>query len=520
MNGVIYARYSSHNQREESIEQQIEECTAFARANNITIVEIYADKAISGKTDKRPQFQKMMRDAEKKSFEVVVAYKSNRIARNMFNALAYEDKLGKLGIETLYAKEEFGNTAAGRFALRTMMNVNQFYSENMAEDIRRGLMDNAQQCKVNGAIKYGYKKGEDGKYAINEEEATVVREIFRRTFAGDSAATIAADFNARGIRTRKGKDWTRSSFQTLLMNNCYCGTYKHSGVVIENGIPPIISKEEWLKMQDYLNNRPATVSARNGEKAADYILTGNLFCGHCGEPMTGMSGHGRNGVKYYYRCNKSKIHRCDKKSIRKEVIEELVVNYTLEYVLTDETIKWIAENSMQVFKNDEKKQELASLKERQSENKKALNNLMRALERGIFSDTVNDRLKELEEEKKDLEKLVAKLEDSLNIDISEEKIVFALQQLRNGVLTSREYQKRLIKTFIDRIDLYDDTLRITYYYGDKTSKTIEKGAFSVDYAAINGSTNALSAPPYIAQTNQDYTLVLIPWGIVFETKLS
>ena len=150
MDGVIYARYSSHNQKEESIEQQVEECMAFAAVNNINIVEVYADKAISGKTDKRKNFQRMMRDAEKRKFTVVIAYKSNRIARNMLNALSYENRLESYGIRTLYAKEEFGDTAAGRFALRTMMNVNQFYSENMAEDIRRGMADNAADCKVNG----------------------------------------------------------------------------------------------------------------------------------------------------------------------------------------------------------------------------------------------------------------------------------------------------------------------------------------------------------------------------------
>ena len=157
--GVMYARYFSHNQKEESIEQQVEECMAFAALNHIKIIQVYSDKALSGKTDKRPQFQRLMRDAEKRQFTVVVAYKSNRIARNMLNALSYENRLGRFGVETLYAKEKFGNTAAGRFALRTMMNVNQFYSENMAEDIRRGMRDNAENCKVNGKLSLGYVGG-------------------------------------------------------------------------------------------------------------------------------------------------------------------------------------------------------------------------------------------------------------------------------------------------------------------------------------------------------------------------
>ena len=178
--GVIYARYSSHNQKEESIEQQVEECMAFAQTNNITITKVYADKAISGKTDKRPQFQRMMRDAEKREFDVLIAYKTSRISRNMLNARSHAAKLELLGIQTLYAREEFGNTPTGKFALRMMMNVNQFYSDNLSEDVKRGMADNAANCKINGIIPFGYKKGDDGRYAINEATAPIVREIFSR----------------------------------------------------------------------------------------------------------------------------------------------------------------------------------------------------------------------------------------------------------------------------------------------------------------------------------------------------
>ena len=183
--GVIYARYSSHNQKEESIEQQIAECSDFAAKNGIRIVGIYADKAVSGRSDRRPNFQRMMRDAEKRQFQIVVAYKSNRIARNMLNALQYEARLDLLGIKTLYAKEEFGNTAAGRFALRTMMNVNQFYSENMGEDIKRGMLDNAENCKVNGALPLGYVSGPDKRYAIEPKEAEIVRGIYDKVLDAD-----------------------------------------------------------------------------------------------------------------------------------------------------------------------------------------------------------------------------------------------------------------------------------------------------------------------------------------------
>ena len=139
--GVIYARYSSHAQRDCSIEQQVEQCTAHAKRLGIEIKQIYSDRAVSGKTDQRPAFQKMLKDAEKGGFRYVIAWKSNRIGRNMLQAMVNEERLSEMGVRCLYVEEDFDDNAAGRFALRNMMNVNQFYIENMAEDIRRGRRD-------------------------------------------------------------------------------------------------------------------------------------------------------------------------------------------------------------------------------------------------------------------------------------------------------------------------------------------------------------------------------------------
>ncbi|MBQ9464320.1 MAG: recombinase family protein, partial [Lachnospiraceae bacterium] len=181
---AIYARYSSSAQKDESIEQQIAECEEYAARRGLTVVATYADHAISGRSDRRPEFQRMLRAAERGEFDALVAYKSNRVSRNMLSALSYEEKLSRCGVTVAYCREEFGDNAAGRFALRTMMNVNQFYSENMAEDIRRGMDDNARQCRVNGPLPLGYKRGPDGRYAIDDETAPVVREIFRRVASG------------------------------------------------------------------------------------------------------------------------------------------------------------------------------------------------------------------------------------------------------------------------------------------------------------------------------------------------
>ena len=172
--GVIYARFSSHNQREESIEQQVTECKTIAAVMRVEIVAVFADTAKTGRTDRRPDFQRMQRYVQKNDIDFIISYKSNRIARNILNALMFENEMEKLGIKVVYAKEEFGDNAAGRFALRTMMNVNQFFSENMAEDIKRNQADNALNCRANGPAPYGYKTGEDGKFAIDETRAPIV----------------------------------------------------------------------------------------------------------------------------------------------------------------------------------------------------------------------------------------------------------------------------------------------------------------------------------------------------------
>ena len=186
LTAAIYARYSSSAQNDASIEQQVAECTQYARKNNLNVVTTFEDRAMSGRSDNRPGFQRMIRAAERGEFQVLLTYKSNRIARNMYDALRYENRLDKAGVKVVYCKEDFGDNAAGRMALRVMMSINEFYSDNMAEDIRRGLKDSASKGKVVGAIPYGYKKGADGRPVIDEDIAPIIQEIFQRVMADEA----------------------------------------------------------------------------------------------------------------------------------------------------------------------------------------------------------------------------------------------------------------------------------------------------------------------------------------------
>lgn len=485
--GVIYARYSSHNQREESIEQQIEECQAFAAQNDIRIIDIYADKAVSGRSDNRASFQRMMRDAERKHFDVVIAYKSNRIARNMFNALSYENRLATHNIETLYAKEEFGNTAAGRFALRTMMNVNQFYSENMSEDIKRGMRDNAEKCLVNGSLPYGYVPGTDRTYTVDEEKAAVVREIFSRYLRGDPIAEISRDLNARGYRTKRGGLWGKNSFHRMLRNDAYIGTYRHSGVVKEDAFPAIVDKATFKAVQ---NRLPSEENTRS--KSTEYILTGKLFCGQCGKPMIGTSGKSEDGspLYHYYSCRDRRRHLCDKSHERKDDLERLVADLTRSIVLTNEFIDWIADQAVQFQRNNPAAEEIARMERLAREKKTAVKNILTAIEQGIFTASTQARLTELETEIEELDRSIRMLKIGQTVP-EKDRIVFALKKFRDQTADDPKFCDALVKAFVSRITVWDDKIKIDYRYMEGEPSSVERDR-SPEYA---------SAPPHAVWAN-------------------
>ena len=467
LSAVIYARYSSHAQNDASIEQQIDECQEYARQHGYKIVGVYADRAMSGRSDRRPEFQKMMRAAEKHEFQIVLAYKSNRISRNMLHALSYEDKLAQHGVNVVYCKEEFGNNAAGRFALRTMMNVNQFYSENMAEDIMRGLMDNASQCKVNGALPLGYRRGADGRYEIDEQTAPIVQEIFRRIAGGELKASIANDLNNRQIQTSKGAAWNKNSFHAILSNERYIGVYIYRDVRIPGGIPAIIDEELFELAREKEEAMKTLIKGRRRREDMEYLLTGKLFCGYCLEPMVGSSGTGKMGkMYYYYRCkNNAEKHTCRKKPVRKEAIEQLVVSSLKACITKPENIDWMTDLVMKYRNKIIAESDIGYLEDKLKENKTAIKNVMKAIEMGVVTETTKARLQELEAEQKEV--LSSLLAEKRGIpDVTRDHVQFFFESFRNGDVNSIKYKKTLIKHFLRAVYLYDDHIKITFDYDD------------------------------------------------------
>ena len=500
--GVIYARYSSHAQKDASIEQQVAECMQHAKEIGLTIVDTYADRAVSGKTDRRPAFQKMMKDAEAGKFQYVVAWKSNRIGRNMLQAMVNESKLDEMGVRVLYAEEDFDDTAAGRFALRSMMNVNQFYSENMAEDIRRGLQDNASKCKSNGSLPFGLYKDETGRVAVNEAEAEIIREIYTRVAALEPFTDILSDLNARGMKTKRGARWNKGSFCTLLHNERYRGIYIYGDIRVEGGIPRIVSDELFYKVQEVCKMKKNPQNGRHRTGAEDYLLTGKLRCGHCGSYMSGTSGTSRSGeLHYYYTCQGRRAKTCHKKNIRRDVIERAVAQAIMIYCLTDEVIEWIADQTMAYWEQHDKDLQIETIENELAANQKATTNMLKAIEAGIITEATKTRLLELENEQASLNaRLQAARADEVKVDRND--LVASLQLLRSGDVEDKKFQAELFRTFLICAYVYDNNrLKIVFSFtGDQNSveiplETGENDAPSNDMGMDECSFKPRTAPP-------------------------
>ena len=440
MDVVIYARYSSNNQREESIEGQIRECREFAEKNNLQIVDEYIDRAISGKTDNRPAFQRLIKDSSKGKYDSAI----------------YKAKLKKNGVRLLYAKQPMPDTPEGIILESVLEGYAEYYVENLRRGVKRGMRENALKGYVNGKTPLGYRRGKDKKYEIDPYEAKAVREIFERYARNEPIIDIVRWLNDNGYKTTTGGQFNKNSLRRILTNDKYIGVYRYDDIVIEDIVPPIIDRELFERVQSTFEYNK---HFRAKQKAIDpYLLTGKLFCGHCGAMMIGESGTSRHGTTYrYYKCaTRKREHACDKKIERKEWIERTVVEYTKNYVLTDENIEKIAEKVVELITQEySDKSMLAELTARLDDVTTRFSNLLKALEQGVISESVANRVSELENEKKSLEKKIAS-EKMSKPTITKDMVVYWLLSFKNGDIDDESYQRRIIDTLVNSVFIYDD----------------------------------------------------------------
>ena len=241
---ILQAVETLDNQREESIEGQIRECTAYAEKNGITIVKHYIDRAISAKTDNRPEFQQMIKDSDKKLFDIVLVWKLDRFARNRYDSARYKTQLKKNGVKLMFATEIISEGPEGIILESVLEGYAEYYSADLSEKVIRGMTENALKGKfTGGAIPFGYIINADHRFEIDPLTAPFVAETFQRYNDGQTMREIRDWLNEKGVKNQRGGLMIFNTIQHMLNNRRYIGELKFRDVVVPDAIPPIISLE-------------------------------------------------------------------------------------------------------------------------------------------------------------------------------------------------------------------------------------------------------------------------------------
>ncbi|MCF7926316.1 MAG: recombinase family protein [Candidatus Izimaplasma sp.] len=359
---VCYCRYSSTNQREESINKQLDKIEEYCKRNNLNLVDRYIDEAKTGTNDNRDGFQQMMEDAYMSDWDFVVVYRMNRLSRSVADSMHYKKQLNKLGIRILSVIEDFDETTpeGGFFNLITM-GISEFYVKNLAREAFAGLMQNANKAIHTGGIPpLGFNLNEEKKLVINKKEAEAVRMIFDLVLKDYSYAEIARILNKLGYRTKTGKKF-KSHLTDLLQNRKYIGEYVYNRsakknvdgtrnhhknkpdkdiIRIPNAIPFIVNKEKFDKVQRLLQKRKH--SQYNRGPKSKYLLSGLIRCANCGSSITGHTQYTGSSkhCRIIYRCKTKKLEPCPTKPINIEYMDRFVIQ-EINRILSKDSAKLI-----------------------------------------------------------------------------------------------------------------------------------------------------------------------------------
>lgn len=477
---ALYLRFSSEKQKEQSIEGQLRDCISYCKLNRYRIVAIYVDrsKTASKRVAKRVYFQQMIQDSSRREWEYVVVWKLDRFARNRQDSAIYKSRLRKNGVRVLSATEVISEQPEGIILEAVLEGMAEFYSAELSQKVSRGMRESAiKGMSVGGTLPLGYKV-ENKKYVIDPVTGPIAQEAFKRYAAGETVAEICARFNDLGYKTVKGGPFNKNSFHRMFRNERYIGVYKHGDIRHESGmIPALIDRHTWDEVQARLEKNDLAPAKSKAKE--EYMLTGKLFCGHCGSMMVGESGTGRRGKTYfYYSCTGRKKRRdCDKKPVKKEWIERVVAEDALA-LLTDDVIGELAEVAVRQTQEDiQKNTVIPALEEQLRETESSIDNIISMIEKGVASDRLAKRLTQLEKDQKDLQKRLDRERKSVVI-LEKPIVIHWLKQFSRGDIEEDSFRRQLIDLLVNSVTVWDEPdgwFKITTVYNllQNNRKTIK-----------------------------------------------
>ncbi len=543
MRAVIYARVSSDSQDVAlSISAQVRALREHAVKNGYEVAREFVDEAESGRTAARPAFREMIALAKTKHppFEAILVWKLNRFARSRMDSIVYKKLLKDRGIRVISINEPLDDTPTGHLTEGMIESIDQFYSENMGEDIKRGLRESAHRGFYTGSKppyglhKVPVKDGNKTRYKLepDPEDSTplhVVRRIFDMALKDQGCKEIAKTLNREGLRTGTGQRWGRTTVHKVLTNEAYCGTLVlggraghpavHSGVApvrVENAWSAIIDKDAFRQIRAMMaSKKPQNAHPRTIPSA--FLFSGFIFCS-CGHAMIGRSA--KSHQYYYYTCNgnfKQGVDTCAARALPKDRLERIIVEQIKEKVLNDE---WLEELVQLVNKELDSSHSLLAdrldaIDADLNEIRLRLSRLYEALETGKLSlDDLAPRIKEQRARENELSKVRLQVEAEMLVQgpnhVDDERIKAHARDLKmileEADLTT---SKAFLKTFIKRIEIKGNEATIRYTLPvspqGKTSDTVpvlpidtpsgDRGIRTPDLCDANAALSRLSYIP-------------------------
>lgn len=475
---ALYARYSSDNQRSESIDAQIRAMEHYCQQHHILIVETYIDEAKSATTDHRPSFQKMIADSKYHQFNIILVHKLDRFARNRYDSAVYKRELKKNGVSVYSVLENLDDSPESIMMESVLEGMSEYYSQNLAREVMKGMRETALQCKhTGGKPPLGYEVDpQSKKRLVNEEEAEIVRSIFSLYAQGEGYSQILQHLHQKGYHTKRGKEFQKNSLYSILTNQKYQGiyvfnqsssknalgtrnTHLHKNtdeiISIEGGCPQIVDTPTFQKVQERILEHRHRGGRENAK--TNYLLSGKVFCMECGRAMVGNTRYsGRNKQRYVtYRCP-SKRYSCSNKEINQEYLESYVIHLLESRIFNRESLRMIVDRLKEKKgEGKEEQQERAQqLADRLYEREAAIKNITDAVIRGLYSPALGEKLSELEQEKASLEAEQVKIkyvEEKKIPQVDPELILGEYIQVKKAE-SSPKY-KQMIKDFIEKISV-------------------------------------------------------------------
>lgn len=495
---IVYARYSSDNQREESITAQLRACTEYADRNGYIIIKVYTDEARSAQTDDRPHFLDMIHDIKSGQIkaDIVLVHKLDRFSRNRYDSAFYKKELRKFGIRVESVLEHLDDSPESIILESVLEGMAEYYSKNLAREVMKGMKETALQAKhTGGKPPLGFDVNQDKHYIINEKEVRAVKLIYEMYDTGHGYNTIISTLNnhEEGFKTKAGRPFGKNSIHEILKNKKYIGTYifnrsaakssngsrnnhltKNSDDVIEipNAIPVIIPEDLFWRVQKKMSENKR-LNTTGGKKAkVEYLLSGLIWCGECNQRMVGSSSsytvkstQEKKRLHYYLCNNADRTNTCNNKKINKTDAEDYVIDKLAQEVFSEEAIQKLADK---LYKHYIKtKHETAGegdyLKKELVKASKQIENIVDAIANG--GSTVQpllDKLKSLENNKAILESRLHEWQVKQESDtITLDKAVAYLQHYSDELKSDDPKKvKQVIERFVEKIIVKQNTIEV------------------------------------------------------------